>query len=73
MQHSSVAQERRLTVDSSRLKVEKRRAGKDNAETLMAQRQRGEEWPLASAVLKAFQNGNCWYTPGTFEKECGMF
>src|SRR6266403_1033457 len=69
MQHSSVAQERRLTVDSSKLKVEKRRTEKDNAETLRAQRQRGEEWSLAAALLKVFQNGKSWYTPPLFSYE----
>src|SRR6266436_3333893 len=68
MQHSSVAQEERLTVDSSKLKAEKRRAEKDNAETLSAQRQRGQEWSLAAALLKVFQNGKSWYTPGSFRK-----
>ena len=69
MQHSSVAQERRLTVDSSKLKAEKRRTEKDNAETLSAQRQRGEEWPFAAALLKVFQNGKSWYTPPLFSYE----
>ena len=56
------AGEEKLTVDSSKMKVEKRRAEKDNAETLSAPRS------PASALLKAFQNGNCWYTPGSFRK-----
>jgi len=54
------------------LKVEKRGEekdkDKDKAETLSAQRQRGEEWFLAPALLKVFQNGNCSYTPGNFRK-----
>src|SRR5712664_2164403 len=54
------------SIDSSKLKVEKRRAERDNAETLSAQRQRGKEWPLAPALVKVFQNGKSWYTPGSF-------